>query len=352
MGACAVVSFRLGSSDGVSVVAALWQRCLHQLGWTTTTVAGAGPVDELVPGLEIGAAEPPDRAHLEAVLERADLVVAENILTIPLNLPASRVLSQVLRGRPALLHHHDPPWQRQRFAHITELPPDDRAWRHVTINRLTERQFAERGLTATTIPNGFDTTTPPGDRASTRARLGLGPGTPLVAHPVRAIARKNIPVAMDITARQGGVYWLPGPPEEDYAPALEALLADPPCPVIRTPLDTPTPDRTPPITVADLYAAADLIVFPSTWEGFGNPPIEAAIHRRPVVVGPYPVAAELRALGFWWLDPDDHQAIAEALAHPPTDRIEANRALVERHLSLPATIERVKRVLVEAGWVD
>ena len=49
----------------------------------------------------------------------------------------------VLRGRPAILHHHDLPWQRARFAHIIELPPDDPAWRHVTINDLTRPQLAE-----------------------------------------------------------------------------------------------------------------------------------------------------------------------------------------------------------------
>ena len=346
MRTCAFVSFRLGMTDGVSVAAAAWQQCFQTLGWTTTTVAGEGPVDRIVSGLEIGAASGPDHRLLAKAVADADLVVAENILSIPLNMAASRVLGNVLRGRAAILHHHDPPWQRQRFATVAELPPDDPNWWHVTINHLTEEQFNQRGLAATTIYNGFDLDVADGDRDRVRRLLGVDDGQPLIAHPVRAVARKNIPTALAVTASVDGIYWLSGPAEEDYAPTLEALMAQPPCPVIRTPVE----DLGSGLSIADLYAACDLVVFPSTWEGFGNPPIEAAIHHRPVVVGDYPVARELRRLGFWWLDPDDGTAIKEALAQPATELLTRNRELVEIHLSTQIITERVKRLLHTAGF--
>lgn len=339
-----MISFRLGLSDGVSIVATSWQQVLTSLGWQTYTVAGEGPVDRTVPGLAIGAEAPPDRNELEAALEDADVVLVENALSIPMNLEASRVLAAVLAGRPAVVHHHDPSWQRERFAHITELPPVDPHWRHVTINRMTEREFAERGIEATTIYNGFDPDPPAGNRGATRNWLGLDDSALLVAHPVRAIARKNIPAAVAMTEELGGVYWLPNPAEEDYDRELEHILVRANCPVLRAPI------RGSRFDIEDLYAAADLIAFPSTWEGFGNPPIEAALHRRPVAVGRYPVAEELRGLGFLWLDPGDADTIATALRQGLTEMLDRNQRVAREHLSVEKMSAEVENLFDKAGW--
>ena len=337
----AIVSFRLGLSDGVSIIARLWQQTLADIGFDMVTVAGEGPVDRLVPGLGIEAPDGPDPDAVAAALADVDLVVVENLCTIPLNPAAARSVAAALVGRPAILHHHDPPWQRRRFASVTELPAHDPAWRHVVINRLTAEQFAQRGIPATVIYNGFDTRCPEGDRAAMRARLGVADDTRLVVHPVRAIARKNIPAAIAIAEELGGAYWLMGQAEDGYGATLEHLLRGARCPVIHQPTA-----RTP-----DIYAAADLVVFPSVWEGFGNPPVEAAIWRRPCVVGDYPVAEELAEFGFRWFSADRLGEVRAFLDCPDAGLLDENQAIATKHFSLDRVRSDLAALLDEAGWL-
>jgi len=346
MASAAILSFRLGRADGVSVVAERWREALVGLGFEVSTVAGEGQVDRVVRGLAIDAPEEPTIDEVKGALDDFDVVVVENLLTIPMNLAASRVVAEVLRGRPAILHHHDPPWQRARYAEITELPPDDPAWRHVVINQLTRRELRDRlGVEAMYIPNAFDVDAPFGDRARARAALGIADDERLVLHPVRAIERKDVPTALALAEAVGATYWLPGPPEEGYGPTLDRLLASTSVRVVRQPLDGS-------ITPADGYAACDAVLFPSTWEGFGNPPIEAAIHERPVAVGAFPVAEELRALGFRWLPTDDATPLAQVLARgaDPAD-LAHNHRLAREHFSLARLRHDLRELLTDAGWM-
>jgi glycosyltransferase involved in cell wall biosynthesis len=341
MPTCAFVSFRLGSNDGVSIVADRWMDAFESFGFDVTTVAGEGPVHRLIPGLSIGASTPPTQTEIDDAFAAADLVVVENLLTIPMNLPAARVVADALRGRPALLHHHDPPWQRDRYRHITELPLDDGMWRHVTINHLTANEMGQRGIDATTIYNGFDADPPAGRRDLTRAALELDDDELVVVHPVRAIERKAIPRALALAEALGATYWLTGPAEEGYGPELDVLWAHSDSRVIHRPIDD----------VDDLYAAADLVAFPSVWEGFGNPPIEASIRRRPVAVGDYPVLGELRELGFSWLDVGAPASIASFLRQPDGAVLDHNQSIARQHFSLETMTACLHKLLGDAGWL-
>ncbi len=349
MPTAAIVSFRLGGNDGVGVEADKWAWALGELGFSVRTVAGEGPVERLLPGLAMGAPDPPSAREVADAVAHADLVVVENLLSLPLNPGAAGGVAQVLAGRPAILRHHDLPWQRARFAHLGP-PPTDPCWRHVTINDLSRRQLAERSIEAVTIRNAFETdafdpTTAPGERSATRRAVGLDDQTRLLLQPTRAIARKNVPAGLSLAESVGAVYWLLGPAEEGYGPELERILGRARVPVIHGP--GPGGSGT---HMAGPYAACDAVVFPSSWEGFGNPTVESAIHRRALAVGDYPVAAELATYGFRWLPADDPAALARWLDDPDPAVLEHNARVARRHFALADLPGKLARLMQSAGW--
>jgi len=345
-GVVVIVSFRLGGGDGVSVESAKWARALTQLGFAVTTVAGEGPVDRLLPGLAIGAPVPPTRAELDDALAGADLVVVENLCSLPLNEAAASLVARCLRGRPAVLHHHDLPWQRPQYVEHPP-PPDDARWAHVTVNDLSRRQLARHGITASVVRNAFDPDPPTGDRDATRQRLQLGPDDLVVLQPTRALERKNVPGGIALAEALGATFWLLGPAEDGFGPELARLVDRASCPV-----RLGHGHGAHPLPVADAYAACDVVALPSTWEGFGNPAVESAVHRRPLAIGPYPVAAELEAFGFCWFRHDDASRVARFLRQPDRGLITHNAAVARRHFALgdlPGHIDRVVARVVGRG---
>ena len=342
----ALLSFRLGGTDGVSVEAAKWAGALGALGFDVVTVAGAGEVDRLLPGLAMDAPEPPTAGELGDALAGADLVVVENLCSLPLNPAAAAVAAETLRGRRAVLHHHDLPWQRRRFR-TAPAPPDDPRWVHVTVNELSRRQLQRRGPAAVVVVrNAFDPGPPAGDRRAVRRRLGLAAGDRLLLQPTRAIPRKNVAGGLALAAGIGATFWLLGPAEDGYGPELDALLARAEVPVIAG----GGPGAPPP--VADAYAACDAVVLPSTWEGFGNPSVEAAVFERPLAVGPYPVADELRRFGFRWFAHHDAAGLRAWLDAPDESLLTHNHDVARGHFSLHALPGRLARVFGEAGWTS
>ena len=346
MPTAAVVSFRLGGGDGVSVEAGKWRWALTELGFDVVTVAGEGPVDHLLPGLSIGAPRAPRAAEVAAALAGADLVVVENLCSLPLNPAAAAVVAGACRGRPTVLHHHDLPWQRPRFAGHPP-PPDDPAWRHVTINDLSRVELGRKGIEAVTVYNTFDMDPAPGRRLATRRALGVGDDQRLVLQPTRALPRKNVAGGLALAEAIGGTYWLLGPPEDGFGPELRRLLAGARCPVLHGPAggDAAVAAGGDAGAVADAYAACDVVTLPSTWEGVGNPAVESAVERRPLAIGPYPVAAELAAFGFRWFPVAEPGSLRRWLDAPEPGLLEHNRAVAGRYFSLADLPDRLDRVL-------
>jgi glycosyltransferase involved in cell wall biosynthesis len=309
-----LVSQRLGGYDGVSIEAAKWHNALGRLGWSVTRVAGffAGGhkySDVTLDGLWApsygGRAPAPDISRISRLVEYHDLLVIDNVGSLPTCPEAALALEAeaIRQGVPTVVRHHDPPWQS--LTPVWELddrfPLHDPRMLHVTINRLTEAEYRRRypELARTdaviTIYNTIDFgALAGGRRAGTRREKGIADDAFLLVHPARNIARKNIPgavrVAGELHRRTGRDvhYWLTDP---------TGSVGNPPAGVVvhRGHADNQ----------ADLYAAADVVVLPSLWEGWGLPVLEAAAARRLIVTTPYPVLGEIHRLGIDTVDRND-----------------------------------------------
>jgi mannosylglucosylglycerate synthase len=350
------LSYRLGGADGVAVEARKWEWALRELGFDVRRVAGElddglRHDDAWLPFLAIDPVDgsTPDPGALAAALAGADLVIVENLCSLPINPDAASLAADVLSrhdGR-VVFHHHDLPWQRAGLPTPANIPPHRADSLHVTINDHSRIQLENRGFDAVTLRNAFDLDPPFGDRDATRVAFGFAPEDVVLLQPTRAIPRKNIPAAIEFAAElarreptRSLRLWITGPAEDGYDDVFTRLVAESEVPV--------TVGRA--ASAPDAYAAADVILFPSTWEGFGNPVIESIAHRRPIVVGSYPVLDELRSFGVRLLSIDDPATVVEWLEAPDPAILETNVQLVRPHCSLADLPERIRGVFETAGW--
>jgi mannosylglucosylglycerate synthase len=353
-----LLSYRLGGDDGVSVESRKWEWALRVLGFTTRRVAaefedGLRPDDTWLGFLAIdpvpGARTEPDA--LAASLAGAELVVIENLCSLPLNVDAARTASGVLSRFPGrvVFHHHDLPWERPELGHLTEFPPLRPGSLHVAISDHAQRELRKRGIPAVTIRNSFDTEGTPGDRDGTRAQLGFSSDDVVVLQPTRAIPRKDVPRGLRLAEQLASLlpgrpvrYWLTGPAEDGYGATLDRVVSGAGVSVVQGRVER----------VADAYAAADLVVVPSSWEGFGNPVVEAMLAERPVVTGRYPALEELRELGLRPLPLDDVARVGTFVQQPDLGLLAHNREVAARELALDRLPARLEHAFGQIGWED
>jgi mannosylglucosylglycerate synthase len=276
-------------------------------------------------------------------------VIVENLCSLPINPDASALAASVLDAHVGrvVFHHHDLPWQRPGLFTPDGIPSRRPNSLHVTINDHSRVQLENRGFDAVTMRNAFDLDPIRGDRTATREAFGFEPDDVVLVQPTRAIPRKNVPGAVafanDLARLEPSRrfrLWITGPAEDGFDDAFHRAIAEATVPV--------TVGRA--ATAADAYAAGDVVLFPSTWEGFGNPVIESIAHRRPIVVGSYPVLDEIRAFGVELLSVDDPASVRAWLRAPRPEVLERNVECVRPHCSLTDLPQRLEHALEIGGW--
>jgi glycosyltransferase involved in cell wall biosynthesis len=297
----------------------------------------------------LGLASVIERSLREFIEERdIDFLIPQNVWSVAANPSVSIALARVMRGLqlPALAHNHDFYWERTDGVALTcgtaleladkYLPPHDASARHVVINSLAQRELLERkGIKATVVPNVFDFDAPAWQmdefNCDLRARIGLRESDLLILQATRVVQRKGIELAVDfvkaldsperrVHLRERGLY--NGQPfdedsrivlvlagySHDHLPGryvsrlrqkieqsgIDALFIGDYIGAQRQDLNG---QKT--YSLWDSYVYADLVTYPSLWEGWGNQFLEALRARLPIVLFEYPVyQADIKDKGF------------------------------------------------------
>ncbi len=292
--------------------------------------------------------------NLYKFIEKFDieLIIPQNALTIPLNLPLGIALTQVISetGIPTIAHHHDFFWERQNF--LTNavweylnmaFPPHLPSINHVVINSSGDNQLSLRtGVSSTVIPNvmDFENPPPPVDKyaSDVRQSLGIEDDELFILQPTRVVKRKGIEHAIELVNRLGMkaklvISHASGDEGYDYQNRVKeyskmlgvntVFVSE-----IINERRGKTKDGKKIYTLEDIYPHADLVTYPSNFEGFGNAFLEAIYFRKPIVVNTYSIyAMDIKPKGFSVVELDGY--VTEK-AVEQTRRILENPELCER----------------------
>jgi mannosylglucosylglycerate synthase len=406
------IATRLSGTDGVTLEVEKWAKVLsrmgHQLFYCAGELGGYASEGNLISKLHFaersifelsqrafGEHTEIDRHALTSqIYEQADalripirkfirendldLIVVQNALAIPMNLPLGVCLTGLIAelGINTIAHHHDFFWERQRYqANVipnlidTCFPADLPSIQHITINSIAQAHLkARRNIDSIVIPNVFDFASPAirvdNYNASLRADLGLVMEDIFVLQPTRVVERKGIELAIELVQHlnlphprlyishqagdEGLTYWHRLQREAHNRGVDVELISR----IIGSERGNYRGHKI--YSLWDAYAQADLITYPSLYEGFGNALLEAVFFKKLAVINRYPVyKADIKPLGFRFVELDGSvnqnavDWVIQLLKNPDEvrDMVETNFQLGEKYFSLEVLEAKLREVI-------
>jgi glycosyltransferase involved in cell wall biosynthesis len=212
----------------------------------------------------------------------------------------------------------------------------------------------------------FATPPPPIDEYARdlRSAIGLSESEPFILQPTRVIQRKGIEMALELVHRldlpskkiyithrahdEGLEYWH-WLKREAGVMKVDLRLIDH---LIGAERSVANGHKI--YSLWDAYPYADLVTYPSTYEGFGNALLEAVYFDRLVVVNRYPVYnADIGPLGFEFIELDgfvDDSAVerTQNLLQDPREvrrMADKNYAIAQEHFSLEVLQKKLEAVI-------
>jgi glycosyltransferase involved in cell wall biosynthesis len=410
------ISTRIAGTDGVSLELEKWANVFEKFGWTSYYFAGEldrspercylveeahfnHPEIKAIHNKIFGVTTR-ERALSKKIYKLAihlkdhlydfikkfdiDLIIPQNALTIPLNIPLGIALTEFIAETSiqAIAHHHDFYWERDRFMvnAVSDylrmaFPPVLPTIEHVVINSVADTQLGLRtGISSHVMPNvmDFDNPPPPSDEYTldVRQALGIAADELLVLQPTRVVQRKGIEHAIELVHRLGRkaklvISHASGDEGYDYEQRLieysklmkvNTIFVDD---IINEQRGT-TADGRKIYTLEDIYPYADLVTYPSTFEGFGNAFLEALYFKKPIVVNTYSIyIKDIQPKGFKVIEIEGYvtdkavEQTRQVLGNPELRQqmVDHNYELAKKYFSYSVLHQNLKHYMIEHNWL-
>jgi len=265
-----------------------------------------------------------------------ELLVVQNIWSVAMNIALAIALEEIVEKRniKVLAQHHDFFWERKAGVHYgcqfsktianKYLPPTNYTYKHVVINQQGHDALLKRkNIESDIVPNVFDFNAPLWTKDSYnkdfKEQLDFSDNDVIILQATRIVDRKAIELAIDLISQMNKnkvqligkklydgrifnkdsnfVLVLAGSDEDDgsgtYLDRLKdhAIKKNVQLKSIGNRIShTRNIDKNiKKYSLWDTYVYADLITYPSYWEGWGNQFLEGLFAKVPMVVYEYPV---------------------------------------------------------------
>ncbi|MBU1163629.1 MAG: glycosyltransferase family 4 protein, partial [Proteobacteria bacterium] len=243
-----------------------------------------------------------------------EILIVQNALAIPLNIPLGLAITEFIIETeiPTIAHHHDFFWERDRFSSPvasdylrSAFPPVHPKIQHVVINSIAGHKLSSfTGASWTLIPNIVDFKILPPEiddfNKDLKKEIGLDKDTILILQPTRVVSRKGIEISLELVKRlnypKASLVITHKAEDEgqDYLMRIEEFVK-----LINVDLKIIS-DRIgfkrgfdekgrKIFKLWDVYQHADLITYPSVYEGYGNAFVESIYFRKPIAINRYPI---------------------------------------------------------------